>query len=70
MTLKSTLTAALPFTLPSPTTIAVAVLRPLVQMQDVHIQRRRLREMDARTLADIGVSRAAATREARKLFWS
>lgn len=33
------------------------------------LQRRRLSTMDDRMLADIGVSRAEATAEARKPFW-
>jgi uncharacterized protein YjiS (DUF1127 family) len=41
----------------------------LARMHARACQRRRLRELDDRLLADIGVGREAALREARKPFW-
>ena len=39
-------------------------------MQECGRQRRALRELDDRALADIGVSREAASQEAKKRFWT
>jgi uncharacterized protein YjiS (DUF1127 family) len=45
------------------------IFETLVRWQEVSIQRRRLLELDAHMLKDIGISRADAVREARRPFW-
>jgi uncharacterized protein YjiS (DUF1127 family) len=47
----------------------VGILETLVRWQEVSIQRRRLLELDAHMLKDIGISRADAVREAKRPFW-
>ena len=45
------------------------VLSKLVQWQNRADQRRNLREMEDRLLADMGITRADAIQESRKPFW-
>lgn len=45
------------------------IVETLARWQEVSIQRRRLLELDAHMLKDIGISRADAVREARRPFW-
>lgn len=41
----------------------------LKQYRQTYYSRRLLRQLDARTLSDIGVTRAEALRESRRPFW-
>jgi uncharacterized protein YjiS (DUF1127 family) len=47
----------------------VGVVETLLRWQEASIQRRRLLELDAHMLKDIGISRADAVREAKRPFW-
>ena len=47
----------------------VRMLETLLRWQELSAQRRRLLELDARMLKDIGISRADAMREAHRSFW-
>lgn len=47
----------------------VKLLRAWGHALDRHRQRRLLLELDDHLLADVGLSREAAAREARKWFW-
>lgn len=47
----------------------LAVLRKLAFMHERWRQRQHLRELDDRLLADVGLSRREALKEARKPFW-
>ncbi len=49
--------------------IAEKIWSRLLHWQDVANQRRELRELDARSLRDIGIKREDALREARRTFW-
>lgn len=48
---------------------AARVLEQLLRWQEVASQRRRLLEMDDRTLRDLGLSRADVEQEAGRPFW-
>ena len=48
---------------------SVAVIDTLLRWRERASQRTRLGELDDRLLSDIGISRAAAAREASKPFW-
>lgn len=49
--------------------VFTGILETLLRWQDLSMQRRRLLELDAYMLKDIGISRADAVREARRPFW-
>ena len=45
------------------------MVETLLRWQELPVQRRKLLELDARMLKDIGISRADAVREAKRPFW-
>jgi uncharacterized protein YjiS (DUF1127 family) len=49
--------------------VLIGVVETLLRWQELSMQRRRLLELDAHMLKDIGLSRADAVREAKRPFW-
>ncbi len=49
--------------------VLIGVVETLLRWQELSMQRRRLLELDAHMLKDIGISRADAVREAKRPFW-
>lgn len=45
------------------------MVEALLRWQELSMQRRRLLELDAHMLKDMGISRADAVREAKRPFW-
>lgn len=55
--------------LAAPRGILMGLVETLLRWQELSMQRRRLLELDAHMLKDIGISRADAVREAKRPFW-
>lgn len=55
--------------LPTPAESLVALWRTLIRWQRRHEGRRALAQLDARLLADVGLTREQAEAESRKPFW-
>lgn len=49
--------------------LLIGMVETLLRWQELSSQRRRLLELDAHMLKDIGISRADAVREAKRPFW-
>jgi uncharacterized protein YjiS (DUF1127 family) len=49
--------------------VLAGTVETLLRWQELSMQRRRLLELDAHMLKDIGLSRADAVREAKRPFW-